>query len=435
MGQSYYYPGVWNNLLAVSVCHVIVGSFLGLFPASGMNPVCELRKQLTSIGGSFLLLIALNGIIGEVSDKEILTMAIAFPMALLVAPVARFSTRTIFCQFQWWGEKVIIVGSGLQGRHVYEFLRKLPQRGLRPLGIVDDLTEEGQPSFGSVRFIGETSELVNLCRRFDCHWVIAAVADKNSAQVSNILNCASLIPNLIVLSNNMMMPSMWVESFEAAGLSGVHIQDRLLFPMQRIWKRIADIAMSSLFLLVSLPFFAFVAVWIKLTSPGPIFFCHKGRIGRDGKPFGAFKIRTMVVGAADVLEEHLKANPAARAEWEIDHKLKNDPRIIPGLGHILRRTSLDELPQLLNVLLGDMSLVGPRPIVPDEAEKYRESYPLYLRVRPGLTGLWQVSGRNNTSYEDRVRLDTYYVHNWSLWLDYFILLRTVRTVLFREGSY
>ena len=144
----------------------------------------------------------------------------------------------------------------------------------------------------------------------------------------------------------------------------------------------------------------------------------------------------MITNSEQVLREYLAANPEAAAEWQRDLKLKDDPRIIPRIGHFLRKTSLDELPQLWNIIVGDMSLVGPRPIYTDiEIQKFREKYPLYLRVRPGLTGLWQVSGRNNTSYDDRVRLDSYYVRNWSLWLDYFILLRTVRTVLLREGSY
>ena len=432
IGTPFYHPGLWNNLLAINLCHLTLGSVLGLFPASGINPVCEMRKQMTSTGGSFLLLISLNGLVGEVTKDEMITIAVALPLALMLTPVARFTTRKIFGQFQWWGEKVIIVGNGLQGRHVYEFLRKLPQRGLQPLGIVDDSAEQGN----STRCIGNTADLLQICKRLNCHWVIAAVADKNHAEVSRILTYASHVPNLIVLSNSMMMPSMWTESFEAAGLAGVHIQDRLLFPLQRMWKRLADLVLSAFFLTLSLPFFAFVAVWIRLTSPGPAFFQHHGRIGREGKTFGAYKIRTMVVNAEQVLEKHLKSDPKALEEWNRDLKLKNDPRIIPGIGQFLRRTSLDELPQLVNVLLGDMSLVGPRPIYTDiEVQKFGELFPIYLRVRPGLTGLWQVSGRNNTSYEDRVRLDSYYVRNWSLWLDYFILLRTIRTVLFREGSY
>lgn len=437
IGMPSHLGGLWNNLAAVCLCHMMLGTFLGLFPASGMNPVRELRNQLTSISGSFLVLIALNGLVGEVSRNEILTIAMALPLSLFVAPLVRFSARKLFAPFRWWGERVIVVGSGQQGRLVYEFLERQPQRGLKPLGMVDDnpgeywLSGEG----AHFDFLGKTSELVAICRKRCCHWVIAAVADKTESQVRQILAQGSLIPNLVVLSTGVLVPTLWVDSFDAAGLSGVHIRDRLLCPLHRIAKRAMDAILAAAILALASPLVLFIAVWIKLASPGPVFFRHQGRIGRNGRPFGAFKIRTMAVNSEELLKQHLQANPAAREEWDRDLKLRNDPRIVPGIGHFLRRTSLDELPQLWNVLIGEMSLVGPRPIVAAEIAKYSEFYSLYHRVRPGLSGLWQISGRNNTSYEDRVRLDSYYVRNWSLWLDYFILLRTVRTVLLREGSY
>ncbi len=434
--SSNYYPGILNNIFAVCMCHLIVGSVLGLFPASGMNPVCELRNQLTSIGGSFLMLVALNGVVGAFTKNELLTVAIAFPLAIVVAPAARFFTRKVCARRRWWGENVIVVGSGHQGRLVYEFLERQPQRGLRPLGIVDDNPSEYwiSEAAASFEFLGKTSDLVSICEKNRCYWVIAAVSDKDESQVRQILTYGSLIPNLVVLSNNMMMPTLWVNSFDTAGLGGVHIQDRLLFPYQRIAKRCFDIIASAILIGLLSPLMLVLAAMIRLRSRGPIFYAHE-RIGRGGRRFMAYKIRSMVPNAAAVLNSYLAENPAARAEWELDQKLKNDPRIIPGVGNILRRTSLDELPQLWNVLRGDMSLVGPRPIVENEIEKYRPVFALYLRVRPGLTGLWQVSGRNNTTYDARVRLDTYYVRNWSLWLDYFILLRTIRTVMLREGSY
>ena len=143
----------------------------------------------------------------------------------------------------------------------------------------------------------------------------------------------------------------------------------------------------------------------------------------------------MFVNADQVLDDYLDKHPELRKEWERDHKLKSDPRILPLVGVFLRKTSLDELPQLWNVLRGEMSVVGPRPIVTAEIPKYHDRYELYLRVRPGITGLWQISGRNNTTYEERVQLDTYYVRNWSPWLDLYILGRPIRTVLMREGAY
>ncbi len=434
--SSTFGQGVLNNLFAIFVSHMIIGGALGLFPASGINPVCELRNQLTSIGGSFLTVIALNGLVGEFTFNEVVTVIVAFPLSLVLAPAARFLTRKLCARRRWWGEKVIIVGSGQQGRLVYEFLERQPQRGLKPLGIVDDdsagywMSEDASP----LEFLGNTSDLVSICEARKCFWVIAAVSDKTEAQVRQILSYGSLIPNLVVLSNNLMMPTLWVNSFDTAGLGGVLIQDRLLFPYQRVAKRAFDIVASAAMMLILSPLILLLALMIRKESKGPIFYAHE-RIGRGGRRFLAYKIRSMVPNAAAVLNDYLEANPEAKAEWARDQKLKNDPRIIPGVGNFLRKTSLDEIPQLWNVFRGDMSLVGPRPIVENEIDKYRPVFSLYLRVRPGLTGLWQVSGRNNTTYDARVRLDTYYVRNWSLWLDYFILLRTIRTVVLREGSY
>ncbi|MCA9009890.1 MAG: undecaprenyl-phosphate galactose phosphotransferase WbaP [Planctomycetaceae bacterium] len=431
-----HYSGLWNNLFAIGVCYLMVGFFLGLFPASGMNPVRELRSQISAVSISFVLLIALNGLLGEVTINEILTIAIAFPMTFALAPPSRFCTRRIVSRYRWWGEKVIIVGSNPQGLSVYQFLRSHPQRGLKPLGIVDDSPSNywrlGEEC--SFDFLGTIDELVSICRKEQCHWVIAAVAEMDTPERQQILSRGSLIPNLVVIHSLLSMPTIWPDSFDAAGLAGVHIRDRMLFPFQRHSKRLMDIVLSSLLLILCLPVYLGIYVWVRMKSNGDVLFQHR-RIGRSGKPFGAWKFRTMVPDASKVLTEYLSANPAASAEWDEFHKLRNDPRVIPGVGAFLRRTSLDELPQLWNVLIGEMSLVGPRPVYTmDEIRMYGELYPLYLRLRPGLTGLWQVSGRNNTTFADKVRLDTYYSMNWSLWLDYFILLRTVRTVLTREGS-
>ena len=157
-----------------------------------------------------------------------------------------------------------------------------------------------------------------------------------------------------------------------------------------------------------------------------MFFAHT-RVGRHGRLFRCFKFRTMVPNAAEVLAELLARDPAARAEWARDRKLRNDPRITP-IGRLLRKTSLDELPQLFNVLRGEMSLVGPRPVMPDELERYGEAQDRLSQVRPGLTGLWQISGRNDVDYERRVHLDAWYVRNWTFWYDILILFRTLLVV-------
>lgn len=183
---------------------------------------------------------------------------------------------------------------------------------------------------------------------------------------------------------------------------------------------------------IGLAFFV-IAILIKFDSPGPVFF-RQIRIGQYGRRFPVYKFRTMAQDAERVLQDYLKQFPELQAEWLADHKLKQDPRVT-RLGAFLRKSSLDELPQLWNIFIGDMSLVGPRPIVDAEIEKYGKCFELYIQVRPGLTGLWQVSGRNNTTYERRVELDEYYVRNRSVKLYFEILLKTVVVVLNEDGAY
>jgi Undecaprenyl-phosphate galactose phosphotransferase WbaP len=182
-----------------------------------------------------------------------------------------------------------------------------------------------------------------------------------------------------------------------------------------------------------LPLLAVLAVLVKLSSPGPIFF-GQIRLGHRGQRFIAWKFRSMICNGGDVLRQRLESDPAARAEWDREHKLKDDPRIT-RIGKLLRRASLDELPQLWNVLRGEMSLVGPRPIVEAEVVKYGKCYGIYKSMRPGITGLWQVSGRNDTAYEERLRYAEFYVRNWSPWLDMHILARTVSAVCCSRGAY
>ncbi len=201
----------------------------------------------------------------------------------------------------------------------------------------------------------------------------------------------------------------------------------------RFLKRGLDLALVLLCLPALLLLIAGIAAAIRATSPGPIFFSHR-RIRGHGRFFSMWKFRTMCVNSSEVLETYLAANPQARAEWRKTHKLKHDPRVTP-VGEFLRRTSLDELPQLWNVVTGTMSLVGPRPIVAAEVEKYGEFFADYCLVKPGVTGLWQVSGRSQVSYPERVQLDRHYAHNWTLLADVKILCRTFSSVVNQDGAY
>jgi exopolysaccharide production protein ExoY len=213
---------------------------------------------------------------------------------------------------------------------------------------------------------------------------------------------------------------------------------RIQFPVllgsrSQFQKRIVDVLVASALLILALPVGIVIALAILIESPGSVFYAHE-RVGRGRRTFRLWKFRSMVPDNAAVLERHLAENPAAAVEWELNHKLKDDPRVT-CVGRYLRRTSLDELPQLWNVLKGDMSMVGPRPIVLGEVAMYGPAFALYAQIAPGVTGLWQVSGRNDTSYRRRVELESRYIRHWNLAMDMRILLRTIPVVLTGKGAY
>jgi lipopolysaccharide/colanic/teichoic acid biosynthesis glycosyltransferase len=204
-------------------------------------------------------------------------------------------------------------------------------------------------------------------------------------------------------------------------------------PVGGVAKRSFDIVASLCAIIMFLPLIAAIVLLLKWKNDGSVLF-KQTRIGFAGRQFACYKFRSMVADADRVLKEHLASNVAARHEWENTQKLKDDPRITP-VGRFLRTTSLDELPQLFNILVGDMSVVGPRPIVQSEVSRYGSDFAAYAAGRPGLTGLWQVSGRSDCSYPERVALDTRYVQQWNFGLDLKIVMRTFHTVLARRGSY
>lgn len=203
--------------------------------------------------------------------------------------------------------------------------------------------------------------------------------------------------------------------------------------LSRQIKRFLDLLIAVVAIIIFSPLFLLVALAIRLSSPGPVFYRHT-RVGKNGSPFGCLKFRTMAPDGDRILRECLLNSPEAYQEWQETQKLKNDPRVTP-IGTMLRSSSLDELPQLINVVRGEMSIVGPRPIVEAELARYGRGQEAYLSVRPGITGLWQVSGRNDVSYEARVNFDRTYVENWSLTGDVLLMIKTVPAVLSRKGTY
>jgi Undecaprenyl-phosphate galactose phosphotransferase WbaP len=224
-----------------------------------------------------------------------------------------------------------------------------------------------------------------------------------------------------------------VDTIELQNTLALRLRKNLLVRSNRLIKRLIEMMLVFVGSVIVLPLTGVLALAIFIESGRPILFKHE-RIGMGGTPFIAWKFRSMIHASAQAIEEYLALYPEIRDEWDDKQKLENDPRLTM-VGRLLRRLSLDELPQFWNIVKGDMSLVGPRPIIKEEIPKYGEDFDLYKQVRPGLTGLWQVSGRSDLPYRDRVWLDAYYVRNWSLWLDALILIRSVWVVIAGIGAY
>jgi Undecaprenyl-phosphate galactose phosphotransferase WbaP len=236
-----------------------------------------------------------------------------------------------------------------------------------------------------------------------------------------------LIPDFFSINN------IWMQVRDFDGILGFATSHRLKMYWNLAIKRSLDLLMVLFGGLIILPILLLIVLLVKISSPGPVLYGHT-RVGLNGKQFKAYKFRSMVIDADKRLQSVLDADPRLRDEWEKTNKLKNDPRVT-RIGKILRRTSFDEFPQLINILKGEMSLVGPRPITEPELEKYGENARRVLSVIPGLTGLWQVSGRSDTDYAERVSYDLYYLQSWSVWLDFWILYRTPGVIFKGKGAY
>lgn len=421
---------------------------LGLYPGIGMSPVVELRKLTLAASSVVIAVLAASVYSARPVSQTVGFCLILWPTLLIALPLSRAIVRGILSRRRWWGERVLIFGGGPEARRVYEVLSRESSRGMRPLGVVDSLhdhwSEPASDSSISECYLGPPEDALDLVRKHNVKWAIVAgplplaesdwtgESDDLQQETHAVWQAMAAIPNRLVIGHS-ALPSLWTESRECAGVAAFHVGERLLMPWPQAMKRFMDLTMCLLGGLFALPIIGLIALAVKFSSRGPIFFAHD-RIGRNGRRFKVWKFRTMVVNADELLHRSLRENAKLREEWMRDQKLKRDPRVT-AIGRFLRSSSLDELPQLWNVICGEMSLVGPRPIIENEIAKYKHIYPMYTRVTPGLTGLWQISGRNRTTYDERIELDNYYVTNWSPWLDVYILARTVRTVLLREGAY
>lgn len=423
--------------LAVASTAYLLGFWAaGVYPGVGMHPAREL-KQLArgSLCSTVVLALGLL-MVSNMGSPYVWIVGVAFLTMGLVLPVCRSVARSLMRRFNL-GVPFYFIGAREDVMKIQRAMSSFGWTMLRSAGRFapleeqfsdDTLADQHELEFErKVSYLGTPSELPRVSEEQGVYWLFV-IGDAAPAK-----SLFFHFPEVVWINPERTNLCGGSTIMSCGTASGVRIEESLLLPIPQLQKRIVDIAVTSMALILLSPLFVVIAGLIKLSSPGPIFFSHE-RIGASGKSFRAWKFRSMVPDARQVLADFLAKHPELRAEWDRDHKLKDDPRIT-WIGKIIRKTSLDELPQLWNVLVGEMSLVGPRPIVREEIEKYGETFRDYLRVTPGITGLWQISGRNNTTYAERLAYDEFYVRSWTPWIDLYILMRTVKTVAFCEGAY
>ena len=370
-----------------------------------------------------------------INDVSRLFVAFAYLFILFFIFSGRFIVGKILSKVGYLTIPVLLVGAGKTAELVKKSLDRMPIATYKIIGYVDDKPKSSTIA-NQYPCLGAFKDVETVIKETGVQTVLICAPGLESKKLVSLINRlqllvkrVSFVPELFGLpTSNISARGMMEEQAVV-----LRVQNNLARKSNRIMKRIFDIVATVCGGILILPIFAIVVVLIYLDSPGPIVFGHK-RVGQGGKEFPCYKFRSMVPNAQEALEVYLKENPTAREEWERDFKLKDDPRVT-RIGKFLRKTSLDELPQLWNVLVGDMSLVGPRPIVRDEIVKYGDYINDFYLVPPGITGVWQVSGRSDTTYEERVLMDSWYVHNWSVWIDIVYLLKTVLAVVKSKGAY
>lgn len=405
-------------------------SLAGLLPSWGIGPVTLTRRISSLLVASYLggLLLALgSGLYEAVSSWQFIGgLLISFG----AVPLGRFGVKRALGAFNWWGVSAVVYGSGEKVHQVLHSLKNGQGLGYQPVGVFHDGPRLADHQLANVPVLG-TTDLVSS----QAPVAVVAFTEGKRAQLSRLLEGPlAHYRKILIVPDLFEIPPLEVRHLALNGLQGLEITSHLANPLARAVKRGLDLSLVLATAPLWVPLCGLLAFLIWLEDGHNPFFLQE-RVGQHNSVFQTCKFRTMVPNAEEVLLQHLASDQKLRKEWEQSYKLEDDPRIT-RLGNFLRRSSLDELPQLFNVLRGEMSLVGPRPLpryhhneLSPRVRHFRE------RVHPGITGLWQVSGRSDTGTDGMEQWDPYYVQNWSLWLDLVVLIRTVPVVIRGSGAY
>lgn len=447
-GIGGYSPSDYLVFWPVPLVFTLVNSIFDLYhgnwmyPAAPLPPVEEMRRL---IGSSFLTHI---GVLAFLAFAHQTTEGVSRVVMAVSGVLVAFASQSFRNWARWMlyglniGQiPVLLAGGGEVARRVVAMLQGNAYSGMRIVGYFEGterkecsrcrgLQSDAALSRLGVRYLGSLRDIVKEAKKRDIKILLACQDERLFRQ--QIKELSGWFTFIEFLPTAQVFPVFGSKPVSFGGIGGLEMVNQGRMKVKRFQKHLLDMFLALCAFIVLLPLFAIIPGLIKLTSRGPVFFRQK-RLGIHGRTIYVWKFRSMYEDAESRLAKLLAENPNAAEEWNNNFKLAADPRVTP-FGRVLRKTSLDELPQLLNVLSGEMALIGPRPIVENEIPYYGNSYDVFSSVKPGITGLWQVSGRSDTSYSERVSLDTYYVLNWSPWMDVWILVRTVYAVLFMRGA-
>ena len=414
-----------------------------MYPAAPQSPVEEFRRLclssfLTHAGAIAYMAFAYQSMEGRISRAVCIYACV---LTAVGAQSFRNWMRFVLKRLKIGQIPVVLAGCSEAAHRFASAIDGDPYAGIRIVGYFAGTERIGRKrrrrawderdfQDRKIPYLGTLHDIVVQSQKRDIKILVACQDDRLfRAQMDEFTTWFTYV---VYLPAARTFPVFGARAVSFDGIGGLEMVNQGRMKIKRFQKRVMDGLLALVAFVAFLPAFIAIPVLVKLTSRGPVFYRHR-RLGRDGREFCIWKFRSMYMDADRRLKSILADDPEAAKEWGSSFKLAHDPRVTP-LGRFLRKTSLDELPQLFNVFSGEMALIGPRPIIAEEVGYYGGSYRVFSSVRPGITGLWQVSGRSDTGYERRVALDTYYVLNWSPWLDLWILLRTVFAVLFMRGA-
>ena len=428
------WPGLMGRhlLIALPVLAMqgVIFAASGLYTSTAMHPAEEMRRVAVLVSLVFLVYTA--AYFGGYHEWMMVgLLVVMWSNALFLTICGRVFLRIFFAPISWWGYPVVVVGNGEMSDMAIRTMKRWPEMGFKPIVLLDPSNEAEE--IDGVPVCQDYGLAPRLARELKIPCAVVAVSGlalcKRHAMLSRY---AKFFDRLLVIPETAGTDFLWTTSGFFQGMHGYDVQHNYNKRIARSCKRGMDVLGALVGILLLAPLWAAIMVLIKLDSQGPIFY-RQLRMGEKGRVFDVLKFRSMHVDADRKLHVLLEEDPEMRREYEAYRKLREDPRVT-RVGNVLRRFSLDELPQLWNVLWGHMSLVGPRAYTLNELDVMNHMESVIIQSRPGLTGLWQVSGRNQLSFEERVSLDVHYTHNWNFWLDAYILARTVPVVLTGKGA-